>query len=35
MLLVQIPKEAERVFRLKPNTDSAGSRTPVPTEAEQ
>ena len=32
---VQIPTEAERAFRLKPNTDSEGSRTPVPTESEQ
>ena len=32
---VQIPTEAERAFRLKPNTDSEGSRTPVPTEREQ
>ena len=34
-LPVQIPTEAERAFRLKPNTDSEGSRTPVPTESEQ
>jgi len=32
---LQIPTEAERAFRLKPNTDSEGSRTPVPTEREQ
>src|SRR5207245_896948 len=32
---LQIPTEAERAFRLKPNTDSEGSRTPVPTEPEQ
>src|SRR5207244_13300839 len=30
---MQIPTEAERAFRLKPNTDSEGSRTPVPTES--
>ena len=35
LIQLQIPTEAERAFRLKPNTDSEGSRTPVPTESEQ
>jgi D-serine deaminase-like pyridoxal phosphate-dependent protein len=31
---LRIPSEAERPIRVMVNTDSDGSRTPVPTEAE-
>lgn len=31
---VRIPSDPERAFRLKPNTRSERSRTPIPTEAE-